>query len=84
MPFSVRRLCGNGVNAAHWKSGFEIVDSGALHALPDVMRDDLRHALVATAPTYPHGKDTKRARQVSEAFQRQPADHLIEAPRAIR
>ncbi|MBY4798521.1 site-specific integrase [Burkholderia cepacia] len=37
-----------------------------------VVRDNLRHASVATTSAYLHGEETKRARQVSAAFQRQP------------
>ncbi|MDP9585532.1 tyrosine-type recombinase/integrase [Burkholderia ambifaria] len=37
-----------------------------------VVRDNLRHASVATTSTYLHGEEAKRARQVSAAFQRQP------------
>ncbi|KVV46718.1 integrase [Burkholderia ubonensis] len=36
-----------------------------------VVRDNLRHASVATTSTYLHGEEAKRARQVSAAFQRQ-------------
>ncbi|MCA8348508.1 phage integrase family protein [Burkholderia cepacia] len=35
-----------------------------------VVRDNLRHASVATTSTYLHSEETKRARQVSVAFQR--------------
>ncbi|KHK59479.1 integrase [Burkholderia sp. A9] len=35
-----------------------------------VVRDNLRHASVATTSTYLHGEEAKRARQVSAAFQR--------------
>ncbi|MCA7955531.1 site-specific integrase [Burkholderia seminalis] len=35
------------------------------------VRDNLRHASVATTSTYLHGEEAKRARQVSAAFQRQ-------------
>ncbi|MDR6499009.1 site-specific recombinase XerD [Burkholderia ambifaria] len=49
----------------------------ATHALDTgvelvVVRDNLRHASVATTSTYLHGEEAKRARQVSAAFQRQP------------
>ncbi|RQR45993.1 integrase [Burkholderia sp. Bp9140] len=37
-----------------------------------VVRDNLRHASVATTSTYLHSEEAKRARQVSAAFQRQP------------
>lgn len=36
-----------------------------------VVRDNLRHASVATTSTYLHGEEAKRARQFSAAFQRQ-------------
>ncbi|RQU98872.1 site-specific integrase [Burkholderia cenocepacia] len=36
-----------------------------------IVRDNLRHASVATTSTYLHGEEAKRARQVSAAFQRQ-------------
>ncbi|NHL69177.1 tyrosine-type recombinase/integrase [Burkholderia ambifaria] len=35
-----------------------------------VVRDNLRHASVATTSTYLHGEEAKRARQVSAAFRR--------------
>ena len=54
----------------------------ATHALDTgvelvVVRDNLRHASVATTSTYLHGEEAKRARQVSAAFQRQsrPSHH---------
>jgi len=37
-----------------------------------VVRDNLRHASVATTSTYLHGEEAKRARQVGEAFRRPP------------
>ncbi|ABB08577.1 phage integrase family protein [Burkholderia lata] len=37
-----------------------------------IVRDNLRHASVATTSTYLHGEEAKRARQVGAAFQRQP------------
>jgi site-specific recombinase XerD len=36
------------------------------------VRDNLRHASIATTSTYLHGEDRKRARQVSMAFGRPP------------
>jgi site-specific recombinase XerD len=44
----------------------------ALHAGVELVavRDNLRHASIATTSTYLHGEDAKRARQVSAAFQR--------------
>ncbi|MPV66883.1 phage integrase family protein [Burkholderia sp. BE17] len=37
-----------------------------------VVRDNLRHASVATTSTYLHGEEAKRARQVAAAFRRPP------------
>ncbi|RQV69662.1 integrase [Burkholderia cenocepacia] len=37
-----------------------------------IVRDNLRHASVATTSTYLHGEEAKRARQVGAAFRRPP------------
>ncbi|MEK7889164.1 phage integrase family protein [Burkholderia contaminans] len=50
-----------------------------------VVRDNLRHASVATTSNYLHNEETKRARQVSAAFQRQPRrSHRRGTARAAR
>ncbi|PFH20628.1 tyrosine-type recombinase/integrase [Burkholderia sp. JKS000303] len=50
-----------------------------------VVRDNLRHASVATTSTYLHGEEAKRARQVSAAFQRQPRrSHRRDTDRVAR
>ncbi|RQS79082.1 phage integrase family protein [Burkholderia seminalis] len=50
-----------------------------------VVRDNLRHASVATTSTYLHGEEAKRARQVGAAFQRLPRrSHRRGAARAAR
>jgi hypothetical protein len=48
-------------------------DSHATHALErgadfTTVRDNLRHASIATTSTYMHSDDTKRARKMAEAF----------------
>ncbi|MET3552641.1 site-specific recombinase XerD [Burkholderia sp. 567] len=50
-----------------------------------VVRDNLRHASVATTSNYLHSEEAKRARQVSAAFQRQPRrSHRRGTARAAR
>ncbi|KAG8152297.1 phage integrase family protein [Burkholderia catarinensis] len=50
-----------------------------------VVRDNLRHASVATTSTYLHDEEAKRARQISGVFQRQPRrSHRRDAHRAAR
>ncbi len=50
-----------------------------------VVRDNLRHASVATTSTYLHGEEAKRARQVGAAFQRQARrSHRRDASGAAR
>jgi beta-glucosidase-like glycosyl hydrolase len=50
----------------------------ALAAGVDIVavRDNLRHATIATTSTYLHDEEAKRARQISEAVRRQPPRQL--------
>ncbi|HDR9486428.1 TPA: tyrosine-type recombinase/integrase [Burkholderia aenigmatica] len=50
-----------------------------------VVRDNLRHASVATTSTYLHGEEAKRARQVGAAFRHPPCrSHRQNHPRPAR
>lgn len=46
-----------------------------------IVRDNLRHASVATTSTYLHGEDVKRSRQVGAVFRRAPRQPHRQNPR---
>ncbi|EDU12132.1 phage integrase [Burkholderia pseudomallei 1655] len=54
----------------HWMRHTHAAHALARGAEPTTVRDNLRHASIATTSIYLQGDEVKRARQMSQAFAR--------------